>query len=182
MWFIECKSLLPSDKCISGTQFQKKGLQIIDNTCFQITFWILGFFLQSQKFQHIGIFDQIRWRFYDLTFLRQLFDGIFFCTEHKTLVKRGIKLTLKFFQAPVIFHAFNFIKMAFIHIIHSHELQIVRPAQKEFSPCTDCRKILELVRQCLTNLIFRIYRIELPHLFQICSGKTFPKFFRQKIG
>ena len=38
----------------------------------------------------------------------------------------------------------------------------------KLSAGADRRKVLELVRQCLTDLILRINRVKLPHLLQIC--------------
>ena len=88
-------------------------------------------------------------------------------------------MTFQLAQAPIVFYRFNFIKVAFIYIINPHQLQIVRPAQKEFSARADCRKILKLGKHCFPNLVVRIDGIKAPHQFEIFGGIAFVESARQ---
>ena len=59
MIFIEGKAFLPGFEQKAFTQFQQKILQLIDNGGLKVALGILHFFLQTEKFQDIGVFKQI---------------------------------------------------------------------------------------------------------------------------
>lgn len=114
---IKGEAHLTPDECKTSAQFQKKLLQMINNSAFQFTFRVFRKLFQPKKFKHIRIFHCIFRRLYLLSFHCQPINLVLICTESNSLIKSTIILAFQLTEAPIIFNALDFIKMPFVYII-----------------------------------------------------------------
>jgi hypothetical protein len=125
------------------TEFQEEGFKFVDYGGFDITFGVVCFLIEPEKFKDNGILEYILRLFDNVAFLCEISDTIFIPAECEALIDSGVELSFEFQERPLVLSGFDLIKPALILVVNIHEEDVVGPAESEPG--------YELARHCLTN-------------------------------
>ena len=88
----------------------------------------MGFFLQTEEFQHQRIFDQLARGLRQVALVGQTRHPFLVPTKSEPFIQAGFHLTLERAQIPAMAGSFYFIEHPFFRVGDAHKKNIMRPA------------------------------------------------------
>ena len=117
----------------TGAEFEKEGLEVIQQGFFKISFEVMRALGEAGEFEHVGIADEVG----DLAGSFQslpagMFDyGFLVRGKPGAFIEQGTDLALELALGPVVFEAFVFVERAFPGVVEMDEFDEMGPRKPQ---------------------------------------------------
>ena len=122
-------ALLPGLEAEAGAEFEQEGLQVIEESCFEVFLQVVRLFGQPDELENVGIADEIGDLpgCFECLLAGVLKDGPFVGGKAGTLVEQGADLALEVTHDPISFQALVFIESTLPGVVDANEFEEMSP-------------------------------------------------------